>query len=307
MGEYDFTYVIPADFERRVIQILQQKPMGASVATAFQSCTFEYEDVGLAYYAGIKGDNWNKKALDFTIEGSEKYISVLKSRCTDLDEAFSKALRPSASGFLVRKILFLHSEVETLLPKSNKERLKADIATATLVLNDLIRIGERLCSNVNYRRGNSENSINDFFRDAFSLMGYSEVKDQTRHGLSANGKDAGEVDILITKDNKEIAIFEGLVLDSVDITYIDTHINKAITNYNALGTATYIAAYVTTANFESFWNRYITHLQGYKFPLLVKESLNIKASPNAATRIAEMILSRDDYDFPVYFIALKVS
>ena len=307
MGQCDFTYAIPADFERRVVQILQQKPMGIAIATAFQSCSYEYEDMGLAYYAGVKGDNWDKRALDFTIEGSEKHINILNSRSDDLDDAFSKALRPSTSGFLVRDILFLCSEVEAFLPLSDKERLNTDMETASLVLKDLVRIGERLCSNVTYRHVGSENSINDFFRDALSLMGYSEVKDQTRHGISINGKDAGEVDILITKDNKEIAIFEGLVLDNVSTAYINTHIDKAIINYNALGTATFIVAYVTTANFESFWNRYIAHLRGYEFPLLIKESLNVKASPNAATRIAKMILSRDDYDFPVYFVALNVS
>ena len=71
-----------------------------------------------------------------------------------------------------------------LLPATNEERLNADILAANSVLSDLIKIGERVCSNATYRNDSSENSINDFFRDTLSLMGYTEVKDQTRQGVS---------------------------------------------------------------------------------------------------------------------------
>lgn len=307
MGQFDFTYTIPADFDRRIVQILKQKPAGTQLATAFQACVYEYENLGLAYYAGIRGDVWDKNALDFTIEGNSEHIRLLKNRVRDVDDAISKALRPSTSGFVVREILFLENDDDTLFPESNSDRLNADIATANVVLTDLIRIGERVCSNVTYRSGCSENSRNDFFRDTLTLMGYSEVKDQTRHGVSASGADAGEVDILITKEGREVAIFEGLNLGSVDTGYIDRHISKAIINYNALGTATFIVAYVTVADFEGFWNRYAAHLQSLQFPLCVKRRLQIKPHVNAAIRTADMILSRDDFDFPVYFMALNLN
>lgn len=277
------------------------------LAGAFKNCVYEYENLGLAYYAGLTGDVWDKNALDFTIEGSSEHIRLLKNRVRDVDDAISKALRPSTSGFVVRQILFLENDEDTPFPESDSDRLNADIATANVVLTDLIRIGERVCSNVTYRNGSSENSINDFFRDTLSLMGYSEVKDQTRHGISASGADTGEVDILITKEGREVAIFEGLNLDSVNAGYIDEHIRKAIINYNSLGTATFIVAYVTVADFEGFWNRYTTHLQSVQFPLQIKQGLQLKPHVNAAIRTADMILSRDGFDFPVYFIALNLN
>ena len=89
--------------------------------------------------------------------------------------------------------------------------------------------------------------------------------------------------------------------------YIDRHINKSITNYNALGTATFIVAYVNSANFEAFWERYSEHILHYDFPLQIKENFSPLVHPNAATRMASMILTRDGFDFPVYFIALKIS
>ena len=78
MGTYDFTYNVPANFNRRVVQFLQQFGK-AHVAQAFQRCEYEYEDLGLAFYAGMKGDNWNKNALDFTFEVAESDIALLKS------------------------------------------------------------------------------------------------------------------------------------------------------------------------------------------------------------------------------------
>lgn len=83
--------------------------------------------------------------------------------------------------------------------------------------------------------------------------------------------------------------------------------SKLITNYNALGTATFIVAYVNSANFEAFWERYSEHILHYDFPLQIKENFSPLVHPNAATRIASMILTRDGFDFPVYFIALKIS
>lgn len=309
MGAYDFTYSLPDNFNKRVIQFLQQFGK-ANIAQAFQRCEYEYEDVGLAYYAGLKGDNWDKKALDFTFEGAEYDITLLQSSDTILQNAIGKALKPSESGFLVRKIYYFGSDSapeSTIIPHSNEERLNADMSAAQNVLDDLIQIGERVCLNASFNASSSENSINDYFRDMLSIKGYDEVKDQTRHGISASGKDAAEVDILLTKAGREIAIFEGLKLDSVKTSYIDEHIDKSIVNYNALGTATFVVAYVNSADFESFWKRYSDHVRQYNFPLQIKKSFCVLPYPNAATRIATLILTRDRFDFPVYFIAFRVS
>ena len=74
-----------------------------------------------------------------------------------------------------------------------------------------------------------------------------------------------------------------------------------------MGTATFIVAYVSVSDFEGFWDRYMAHLRSYDFGLEVKKMLSVEADPNAVTRIASTILCRDGYDFPVYFLALKLS
>ena len=305
MGEFDFTYRLPQNFSRRVVQYLEQLE-SPNVARAFQNCTYDYEDLGLAYYAGMKGDNWDKKALDFTVEGSPRDIALLKSKGHILKESISKSLKSSESGFLLKEIYYFESESVEPIPLSNAARLNADIASSQVVLRDLLQIGQRFCLNCSFNGASSENSRTDYFRDLLFMKGYTEIKDQTRHGLSVNKKDSAEVDILLTKDGKEIAIYEGLKLSSVSTTYIDTHISKAVVNYNALGTSTFIVAYVDVSDFDSFWNRYVSYLQSYSFPLLVKSPIEVYPYPDAAARVASTILSRDDYDFPVYFVAFKI-
>ena len=306
MEMYDFTYALPNDFDNRVCQLLRQLYKSDELANSFTNCKYEYEDLGLAYYAGLRGDNWNKNAIDMTIEGPQSAVSVLKNNNKTVENAISKALKSTETGLLLRETVYLTSDSLSVFPETNEERLNADIQSAELVLSDLIKVGERLCSNPTYNGDSSENSINDFFRDTLSLMGYNEVKDQTRHGISNSGKGAGEVDILITKDGKEVAIYEGLKLSSVNTSYIDNHIEKSIVNYNALGTATFIIAYVSTYDYENFFNRYFEHLQNIQFPMETKQALKVSPFPNASTRLAKMILSRDGYDFPVYFVTFKL-
>jgi hypothetical protein len=65
-------------------------------------------------------------------------------------------------------------------------------------------------------------------------------------------------------------------------------------------------AYVKTANYEQFWGHYIEHLKTYRYDLEVKRPLEVKTHPNAATRIATIILSRDGFAFPVYFVTFKI-
>ncbi len=305
MGKFDFTYEIPSTFETRVVQYFIQFGK-QELADAFRQCAYEFEDQGLAYYAGLRGDNWNKRAVDVTVEGSESNTSILKKNDYLVKDVIGKALKPSESGLLVRNVFYLVSNIVISEPASDIERLNADIETANGVLADLVWIGERVCSNQGYDYSCAENTINDYFRDMFLSKGYDETKDQTRHGISLSGKDAGEVDILFTKDGNEIALFEGLKLSSVDKNYIDMHIKKAIENYNALGTATFIVAYIKTPNYQNFWERYTEYLKSYKYDLTVKRMLEVKTYPNAATRVATVILSRDGFDFPVYFITFKI-
>lgn len=308
MGQYDFSYEIPDTFSKRVVQYLKQSG-GKLLSDTFQRCKYEHTVLQYAYYEGMKGDNWNKKAVDFTIEGTAKDISILKANNQKLINAIGMALKPDESGFLVKTVFYFEEdEIQSniSIPVSNEERLEFDINSANKVLTDLITIGERICTNRSYSSSTLEDTINDAFRDMLFTKGYNEVKDQTRHGPSSTGKRSGNVDLLLTKDGKEIAIFEAMKLSSFSRGYIDEHINKALINYNALGTPTFIVVYYNSPNFGDFWIKYYEYIKTYPYQCQVKKQIEELTHPNASTRVATTILSKDDFDFPVYFMAFKI-
>lgn len=229
--------------------------------------------------------------------------AIIKSRI-EYDSDYNDTLADEA---LRIKGIAMSMIGDTPLFSSTAERFQADLSAANAVLQDLIKIGECLCTNVAYNEKTDEDTMNTFFRDMLCFKGYEETKDQTRHGLSQSGKGAGEVDLLLTKAGKEIALFEGLKLNGVRSQYIDDHIEKAINNYNALGTATFVVAYVSCSDFGDFWNRYYEHLENYKYGINVKRNIIELTAPNASTKIAQIILSRAEFDFPVYYICFKIS
>ena len=147
MGQYDFSYELPENFQEQLIRHCQLNKC-SDIAQRLARCTLDYEDVGLAFYAGLKGDNWDKKALDFTIGGSENDTSYLKLKRKTLESIIHKLLRPSKTGFLLRNIDFIieDSGFKVVLPDEQGETfetLSRDIHDAlnknepTLVLDRL--------------------------------------------------------------------------------------------------------------------------------------------------------------------------
>lgn len=306
MSSYDFTYTFPSNFNNTVVRLIKNHYSLPEVSRALESCKINHQDVGNAYRAGIKGDNWNMNALDFTIEGTDHDISTLEQRKPILKQAFDQAIRSRETGFQVREIFLLPNDDAEVLPSSDSARLDSSISDANEVLDRILLWGRKTCSNKTFASNLDENGFNDSLRDSLSLSEKWEVMDQTRHGLSPDGKDAGSVDLLVSKSNKEAALIEGLKLSSVNKGYIDSHIKKAVGPYNPLGTPVFLLCYVSVKDFGSFWSKCMEYLDSYDFPLEVKSNLIERPRINASTRIASMMLSRDGYDFPLYFIAFKL-
>ena len=131
-----------------------------------------------------------------------------------------------------------------------------------------------------------------------------EIKVDMEYLLTAGS--AGEVDLLLKKDDKEVAIVEGLKLASVDKAYIKEHIDKAIVNYNPLGTSTFIIAYAGAADFAGLWNRLYSYLTSYEYPIEVKRELKELVQASAAIKCAEILLNKDAFVFPLYFLAVNI-
>ena len=302
-----YSYQVPDGFDRRVEQYLVAIAPNTKVLTDLRRCHYDFEDLGNAYYAGIRPSPWESNAMDVTLLGPSASIDRLREMKAALSTAVSKALNTSATGLLLSE-LFLIEDVAPLSTSftSDQDRFVDDVRNAQVIKEEIVRIGENLSKNILYTDDISEDSINDFFRDFLERLDCFEVKDQTRHGLSSNGSAAGEVDILLQKDGREAAIIEGLKLSCVNTSYIGEHIRKATINYNPLGTPVFILAYVSTNDFEKFWLHCLEFLKGYSFDARVEKSILSEATPNAACRLASAVLSRDGYSFPFFFIAFKL-
>ena len=286
----DYTYCFPEDFKEKLVIYSEQR--SKHISSSLKKCSFEYTDVGLAYNAGMKGDNWNKHAIDLEIRCPTIEMALLHRQEKLLKEIISISLDPNKTGLIIRNIYCL------------------DIQAAESILVDVINIANQLCSNASNNIDSQENSLNDYLRDMLVSKGHYEIKDQTRHGISQSGRNAGEVDILITKNGQEKALIEGLKLGSVDTNYIDKHIEKVIGNYNPLGVATFVIAYVNTNDFSKFCEKYYKHISDYHFAemsVVNSTELEVRTQMSANIKIAHRVISKDGYEIPLYFIVIKLS
>lgn len=306
MGDYDFTYSIPNDFSSRAFQIIEQLTFSEQLGEAFGNCSYDYDELGYSYYVGIRGDNWNKRAIDLTLTGDKQSIDLLRNNEGTIKVAVGRALQSNTSGLQLHQIFYLQSNPLQSRLSTDDQRYRTALSKAKAFLNDLILVGEKLCANSAYTQQIPEDCITDYLRDMLSIKGYEGVKDQSRHGLSATSRSAGEVDLLVTKSNDEIALVECLKLNSVDSTIIIKHIHKAVHSYNPLGTPVVIVSYVSTVDFSAFWSRYYNFLNSCDLGCPIIEGLHDYRAPNAASRVCCLTLSKDGFKLPIFFLALKL-
>lgn len=110
-----------------------------------------------------------------------------------------------------------------------------------------------------------EDELSDFvlsllrmhFRFPWSLAPRFDIGDQSRGGSSETKKGAGERDGVIRFGTMDIAIFEALVLDSLDTSEIKKHVEKAVLNYNPTRVeCIYILVYFRGIEWSDFWEKY---------------------------------------------------
>ena len=132
------------------------------------------------------------------------------------------------------------------------------------LINDLFAACIKLQRNHKFKNA-TEDERNDYIRDMLETNKYS-LKDQTRQGTSNSGKASGEVDILIHEQGIPLSIIEALNLDSFNVTYLNTHIDK-IYKYDTFGNpCNFIISYVKVKDFNSFMDKYYKHIKKYTYP-----------------------------------------
>lgn len=150
-----------------------------------------------------------------------------------------------------------------------------------------------------------ENDRNTYLRDLLSMNKKYLVFDQTLNGKSAQGKNAGELDLLI-KNSKHLpfTVLEALNLNCVNKQYITTHINKLF-SYDTWGAANnYIVIYAETNNYVGFCSRYKMFLSEceYEFPMISLDEREMFAD----IRIYDTVLLRNEKETRITHIVVKL-
>ena len=158
MGQYDFSYDVPDNILEKCIRHFQLNGPTA-VSQALRHCSLDYQDIGYAHYAGLQGDTWNKRALDFSLGGSSGDITVLQQNKRTLIAGLQMMLKPNSTGFLVHDITFFveENDLDISLPEEKGdtfEVLSEDIRAAlekdqpSLVLDRLHTFSTKLIRDI---------------------------------------------------------------------------------------------------------------------------------------------------------------
>ena len=173
-----------------------------------------------------------------------------------------------------------------------------------ILYKDIIYCCEKIQSDFTLKTA-SENIVNDKMRNLLDAKGY-DVKDQTRHGSSAIGKDAGNLDLLINMGKFPVTIVEALKLDSVRREYILEHINK-IYKYDTLGFKfNFLIAYVMTGDFKGFCSRYVELIRDTEYPYTSRECIICDSKQYSEIRTIEMILDREGIETKLYHVLVHM-
>ena len=134
-----------------------------------------------------------------------------------------------------------------------------------------------------------------------------EVRDQTRQGASESGKDAGEVDIMLCNNGNPAVIMEGLKLSSFESGKLDSHINKALENYDPNGCPLiYVLIYATVKGFGDFWEKIMNHMNDYCFPYETVERMQNVVTAYTDSRHAKAVLCRNGKNVSVHLYAVAM-
>lgn len=194
-----------------------------------------------------------------------------------------------------------------------KENAKA-MRTSPFVFDVVVSALASLCGNPTYNTSSSEDSMNDYARDL--LRQTLSVSDQTRQGISGNSSSAeegraGELDLQIRHNGKQICIYEGLKLESVVEKTIHEHIAKATIKYNPQGVKeVFVVAYVVkqAGKFGDFWKRFCDCLKKYNAEeeyMITWDDEPIDTGMSAI-RCLHGIYNMDGEEHNVYCLAVKI-
>lgn len=182
------------------------------------------------------------------------------------------------------------------------------VALTNNIVADVMLVCAKLISNEIYYDA-SEDRRNTYVRDLLDAKGYV-VRDQTRHGLSPKGKDAGNVDLAIFKYEKIYTLIEALNLFCLNKKYIDIHLDK-IFDYDVLGNEfNIILNYVTVNDFDKFVTNYIVYMKKrtWRYPMIrIYEKCNEDKNLYSSLRVIKTVHRRNGEHTSLYHICVLIN
>ncbi len=173
--------------------------------------------------------------------------------------------------------------------------------------NDLVKVFVSLqkCSIITSK--NFENEMNDYVRDLLSLN--YEISDQTRQGKSTNRKDAGEIDLQIRKNGLPLVMIEGIKMNFLNKGYLNTHINKLITNYDPNGCpCAIVVIYATVKQFDVFYEKLFSYLENeYNYPYEKIDEIKDDEIMYSDIKHAKIFLKRNSKKIELHFFVINIS
>ncbi|WP_018619729.1 COR domain-containing protein [Spirosoma luteum] len=185
----------------------------------------------------------------------------------------------SATGVTVHKLLGLY-RIENSEPDNNP------IYSLDKILEDLIEISSRVLERKFQKK--IEDLVNDDIVDLLRTKGHN-IADQTRSGASGSGMGAGEIDIMIRRNNGiPVTIIECFRLESCGAKnlVVAEHLKKLLTRYDTHELKRkFVIVFGEAERFDNLWTNYSEYIRGInsndtygdKYPLSgfsVREDLN---------------------------------
>ncbi len=131
----------PEKFKTKLITTLKANG-NISLANLLLECKIKFNDVGWAYYSGVRrGDVWDKDAVDISIFAPEGSIKNLRAASKSLEDWINRLFEPEA-GLVSRKITFIPRESDCLEDVSLPQNREDDLETLSRDINEALNRNE---------------------------------------------------------------------------------------------------------------------------------------------------------------------
>jgi hypothetical protein len=183
-----------------------------------------------------------------------KLVYKLDGKRDEFDYEELKMLREIGQQVALAKSHRRMISIEDILNQSAPEGLEDEKKLLDAIAKSCLHIQ----GDMRYR-GSEEDDRNTRIRDDLRYRGYV-VHDQTRQGITASGKRAGELDLEIRRENNEPwTIVESLRINSGSKANWNSHLDKLVDLYNAHGLRSLYLITFADCDKESFnriWKGY---------------------------------------------------